>query len=94
MVMAYLLKELRLGAEVHKIQLNRSLDKDIIDKIISDVSKFKLLIFKAQGVIDGNKQVEISKWFGDLESTFYKHHKSPHPDLFRVSNDERLRRSR
>lgn len=32
-------------------------------------------------------QVRISGWFGDLESTFYKHPHSPHPDVFRVSND-------
>lgn len=32
-------------------------------------------------------QVEISRWFGPLESTFYKHPMSPHPDVFRVSND-------
>ncbi|XP_050420728.1 putative dioxygenase Mb0100 isoform X2 [Adelges cooleyi] len=41
-----------------------------------------------QGIISGNRHVEISKWFGELESTFYKHPKSPHPDVFRVSNDE------
>jgi hypothetical protein len=32
-------------------------------------------------------QVRISRWFGELESTFYKHPHSPHPDVFRVSND-------
>jgi len=31
---------------------------------------------------------QISKQFGTIESTFYKHPKSPHPDIFRVSNDE------
>ena len=38
--------------------------------------------------MSGDRHVEISRWFGELESTFYKHHKSPHPDVFRVSNDE------
>ena len=28
-----------------------------------------------------------SKWFGEVESTFYNHPKSPHRDIFRVSND-------
>jgi hypothetical protein len=37
--------------------------------------------------IAGADQVEISKWFNPLESTFYKHPMSPHPDVFRVSND-------
>ena len=44
-------------------------------------------MFKHQGIISGQRHVEISSWFGELESTFYKHPKSPHPDLFRVSND-------
>lgn len=30
-----------------------------------------------------------SNWFGPCESTFYKHEKSPNPDVFRVSNDRR-----
>lgn len=45
-----------------------------------------MLIFKDQGIISGERQVEISKWFGELESTFFKHPRSPHPDVFRVSN--------
>jgi len=44
-------------------------------------------VFKDQGIISGHRHVEISSWFGELESTFYKHPKSPHPDVFRVSND-------
>jgi len=46
-----------------------------------------MLVFRDQGVVDGERHVEISKWFGPLESTFYKHPASPHPDVFRVSND-------
>lgn len=48
---------------------------------------FRILVFKDQGKITGQRHVEISEWFGELESTFYKHPKSPHPDVFRVSND-------
>jgi hypothetical protein len=44
-------------------------------------------VFKDQGIISGQRHVEISRWFGEMESTFYKHPKSPHPDVFRVSND-------
>jgi hypothetical protein len=44
-------------------------------------------VFKDQGILSGQRHVEISSWFGELESTFYKHPKSPHPDVFRVSND-------
>ena len=46
------------------------------------------MVFKNQGKITGDRHVEISKWFGELESTFYKHPRSPHPDVFRVSNNE------
>lgn len=45
------------------------------------------MVFKDQGILPGDRQVEISRWFGELESTFYKHPRSPHPDVFRVSND-------
>ena len=48
----------------------------------------RLVVFKGQGRVSGEAQVRISEWFGRVESTFYKHPKSPHPDVFRVSNDE------
>lgn len=96
--------------------------------------RHRLLIFRDQGVVSGDRHVEISNWFGPCESTFYKvrrhlrlppvgsthaaavcssqrchavlnrqqsdctatlpppptlrqHPRSPHPDVFRVSND-------
>lgn len=61
----------------------------VIDDIRRDITIHKMLFFRNQGVISGNRQVEISKWLGELESTFYKHEKSPNPDVFRVSNDEK-----
>lgn len=59
----------------------------VIEQIKKDVLEHRLLVFKNQGVICGNRQIEISKWFGDLEVTFYQHVKSPHPQVFRISND-------
>lgn len=47
----------------------------------------RIVVFKDQGIVPGERQVHISRWFGELESTFYKHPCSPHPDVFRVSND-------
>ena len=47
----------------------------------------RVVVFRDQGIVAGADQVEISKWFNPLESTFYKHPMSPHPDVFRVSND-------
>ena len=49
--------------------------------------RHRLLVFRDQGVVSGERHVEISQLFGELESTFYKHPASPHPDVFRVSND-------
>ncbi|XP_069128262.1 (3R)-3-[(carboxymethyl)amino]fatty acid oxygenase/decarboxylase-like [Argopecten irradians] len=79
---------MKIGKVVSTIKLVEVTCQEAINSIRADVHKHKLLIFKNQGVISGDKHVEISKWFGDLESTFYKHPKSPHPDVFRVSNDE------
>jgi alpha-ketoglutarate-dependent taurine dioxygenase len=64
-----------------------SLFLTVIEQIKRDVTAHRLLVFKDQGIISGQRHVEISSWFGELESTFYKHPKSPHPDVFRVSND-------
>ncbi|XP_069128264.1 uncharacterized protein [Argopecten irradians] len=79
---------MKIGKVVSTIKLVEVTCQEAINSIRADVHKHKLLIFKNQGVISGDKHVEISKWFGDMESTFYKHPKSPHPDVFRVSNDE------
>ena len=54
---------------------------------LSQMCRHRLVIFRDQGEVSGKQQVQISSWFGELESTFYKHPKSPHPDIFRVSND-------
>ncbi|KAK7578096.1 hypothetical protein V9T40_010301 [Parthenolecanium corni] len=78
----------KLGAEVVGIDLQTENRPEVIEEIKKDVTNHRLLFFTNQGVISGQRHVEISKWFGELESTFYKHHKSPHPDVFRVSNDE------
>ena len=76
------------GAEVTGIDLKTKVSEDVISVIKKDVTNYRLLIFRNQGIVSGDRHVEISKWFGELESTFYKHPKSPHPDVFRVSNRE------
>jgi taurine dioxygenase len=60
----------------------------VIEQMKKDVHKYRLLVFRDQGVLSGKRQVEISRWFGQLDSTFYRHPKSPDLDVFRVSNDE------
>ncbi|KAF4694916.1 hypothetical protein FOZ60_006436 [Perkinsus olseni] len=65
-----------------------SADDEIIEKIRSDVHKYRFLLFRKQRDLSGERQVAFSRRLGSIESTFYKHPKSPHPDIFRVSNDE------
>ncbi len=68
-------------------QHNNLLPVSVVEQIKSDVTTHRILFFTNQCIISGDRHVEISKWFGDLESTFYKHERSPHSDIFRVSND-------
>lgn len=84
----YSIKPFQLGVEVQGVDLKGPVSDEIIEQIKGDVTKNRLLLFRNQGCVSGNRQVEISQWFGELESTFYKHPKSPHPDVFRVSNSE------
>lgn len=83
----YQLSPVKIGCEVRGIDLNKDVPKEVIAAIKEDVTKHRLLIFKDQGVVSGQRHVEIGKWFAEPESTFYKHPRSPHPDVFRVSND-------
>jgi taurine dioxygenase len=77
----------RFGAEVHGVDLSQNLPQQLLEAIKEDVVLHRLVVFRDQGIISGPRQVEISRFFGPLESTFYKHPASPHPDVFRVSND-------
>mmetsp|Transcript_31270 Transcript_31270/g.74322 ORF Transcript_31270/g.74322 Transcript_31270/m.74322 type:complete len:279 (+) Transcript_31270:303-1139(+) len=75
------------GAQVKGVDLNRLVPENVIERIRRDTYKHRLLLFKRQGTIVGSRHVEVSKWFGPIESRpFSKHPKSPHPDVFRVSN--------
>uniref|UniRef100_A0A1B6C9E7 TauD/TfdA-like domain-containing protein n=1 Tax=Clastoptera arizonana TaxID=38151 RepID=A0A1B6C9E7_9HEMI len=83
----YQLKPIKLGCEVRGVDLKIENRKEVIKQIKEDVLQYGLLVFKDQGAVSGNRHVEISKWFGELDSVFYQHPKSPHYDVFRVSND-------
>ncbi|KAK9806936.1 hypothetical protein WJX72_008011 [[Myrmecia] bisecta] len=83
----YQLKPFKVwGAEVYGIDLKQPVSEQVVERIKRDVTKYRVVVFRDQGVVSGQRQVEISQWFGPLESTFYKHARSPHPDVFRVSN--------
>lgn len=64
------------------------LPEELVQQIKDDMNTHRVLVFKGQGQLSGTRQVQISKQLGEIESTFYKHPRSPHPDIFRVSNDE------
>lgn len=79
------------GAEIRGFSLDgkEPLAPEVVQKLKEDMNKHRVLVFKGQGKISGERQVQISQQLGTVESTFYKHPRSPHPDIFRVSNDER-----
>ena len=79
------------GAFVNGLDIASSqpLSAEVINQINSDIREYRLLIFKNQGLLSGATQVAFSSQLGTIESTFFKHPQSPHPDIFRVSNDEK-----
>mmetsp|Transcript_22908 Transcript_22908/g.52496 ORF Transcript_22908/g.52496 Transcript_22908/m.52496 type:complete len:301 (-) Transcript_22908:21-923(-) len=77
------------GAVVKGFSLDgqKPLAPAVVDQIREDVKNYRILVFKGQGKISGARQVQVTKQLGEIESTFFKHPRSPHPDIFRVSND-------
>ena len=80
------------GGIVSGVDLNEAYDfsDELIEKLVIDVYRYKVLFFRNQGKMAPEMQLYVSQWFGEVESTFYKHPASPHPDIFRVSNDEEV----
>ncbi|XP_070564275.1 alpha-ketoglutarate-dependent taurine dioxygenase-like [Ptychodera flava] len=85
----YQLKPIKLGCEVRGIDLTKPVSDEVVAQIKRDVTEHRILVFKDQHNLAPVRHIQISKWFGELESSsFYKHPKSPSTDIFRVSNDE------
>ena len=84
-VRPYSLRNLKLGCEVTGIKLSENISDEIKQMIRDDVTKHRLLVFKHQD-ISPETHLAVGRWFGEIESTFYNHPKSPHRDIFRVSN--------
>lgn len=77
------------GARVLNLNLaTQVFSSDFILQLKKDMARHRVLLFRDQPSISGQRQVDLSRKLGKVESTFYKHPKSPHPDIFRVSNDE------
>ena len=86
----YTLRQIKLGCEVTGVQLSQILQcSDTVEMIKRDVRDQRLLVFKHQENITPEVHLAVGRWFGEIESTFYNHEKSPHRDIFRVSNDRR-----
>lgn len=76
--MAYTVRPLRLGAEVIGINLMDTLEKSVVDKIIDDTHKHRILVFKDQHSMTPDRQIEIARWFGDIDwESYSKHPASP-----------------
>lgn len=74
-----------LGIDLSDVSLINN--EQFIAQLKQDLVRHRAILFRSQN-LPGQQQVNISKALGTIESTFYKHPKSPHPDIFRVSNDE------
>uniref|UniRef100_A0A7S4JR41 TauD/TfdA-like domain-containing protein n=1 Tax=Odontella aurita TaxID=265563 RepID=A0A7S4JR41_9STRA len=81
------------GAQIRGLDIRTAplSDPALIRQLKSDLREHRLLLFRdhAPDAISGDRQVELSAALGRIESTFYRHPRSPHPDVFRVSNDEK-----
>ncbi|XP_002736251.3 uncharacterized protein LOC100366463 [Saccoglossus kowalevskii] len=85
----YDLKPVKLGCEVRGIDIGHPVPRRVTEQIKKDVTEHRILIFKDQHNISPKRHVRISRWFGDLESSFFTQHpKSPLRDIYRVSNDK------
>jgi taurine dioxygenase len=73
-----------LDIDVSKVDLN---DKGFITQLKDDLVQHRAVLFRKQD-LSGQFQVDLSNALGTVESTFYKHPRSPHPDIFRVSNTQ------
>ena len=69
------------GVEVRGIDLKAKIDPETVAMVKEDVAEYRLMVFRDQGLVSGEKQVEISHWFGELDCPFYKHPSSPHPEV-------------
>ncbi|XP_060604911.1 alpha-ketoglutarate-dependent taurine dioxygenase-like [Ruditapes philippinarum] len=85
----------KLGIEVRGVRLtDPTISSDeMVEQIQKLVTKHRILIFRDQGEVSGDKHAEISRWFGTIGGTLskddplYSHPKCPHPDVYRISND-------
>ena len=66
----YQLHPTKIGCEVFGIDLKQNVTEDLVQQIIQDVKEHRILIFRGQGLVPPLRQLEISRWFGEIESTY------------------------
>jgi taurine dioxygenase len=76
------------SADLMSTDMSDDANSDFFSQIKEDLLAHRFLLFRNQQSLTGKQQVDFSNRLGKVHSTFYKHPKSPHPDIFRVSNDE------
>ena len=65
----YELRPIKIGCEVVGIDLKQSLCDDVIQLIKKDVTEHRILVFRNQEIVPPSRQLEIGRWFGEIEST-------------------------
>ena len=65
----YELKPAKIGCEVYGIDLKKEVAEQVVKHIKDDVRKHRILIFRDQGIVQPQRHLEISRWFGEIEST-------------------------
>ena len=67
---SYALREAKIGCEVFGIDLKKEVTEEVVRTIKNDVKNHRILIFRDQGIVPPQRHLEISRWFGELESTY------------------------
>ena len=82
----YTLTPNKIGRVVHGLNLSQELTSDVVRQLVRDTYEHQILLFKNQGRISADKQVEITLWFGEKLDTHHRiHPKAEHEAVFRVS---------
>lgn len=84
------IKELsKKSEELDKNSLEKKKLNKFIKKLEKLMAKYGFIVFKNQGILDGNELVKASKLWGakEMHSTHGVHPKAPNEHIFRLSNN-------
>ena len=60
----------RFGRVIQGINLGDDLPDSVVSAIKRDLHEHRLLLFRDQGRLSAATQLKVSRWFGEVESTF------------------------